>query len=72
MKIMPGNGLDYAPCPQTVASVQYGIDLVSAVRLLTDQIAKSGLVIAPEGFYPSATEAILGGVRSTEKARPPG
>ncbi len=46
-------------------SIQYSIDFVTAILLLTGQITVGGIFVVPEGFYLSATGEILGGVRVT-------
>lgn len=46
-------------------SIQYSVDFVTAILLLTGQITTSGLFIVPEGFYLASTGEILGGVRLT-------
>jgi hypothetical protein len=50
--------------------VQYGIDVGTAVLLLTGQITTSGIFVVPEGFYLAATGPILGGVRSKGRTVP--
>lgn len=42
---------------------RYGIDLATAVLLVTRRITTSGIFVVPEGFYLGATGPILGGVR---------
>jgi hypothetical protein len=42
-------------------ALQYSIDFVTAILLLTGQITTAGIFIVPEGFFLSATGPILGG-----------
>ena len=51
-------------------SIRYGIDLVTAVLLLTGQITTTGIFVVPEGFYLAASGPIFGGVRSTGTSTP--
>ena len=43
--------------------IQYSVDFVTAMLLLTGQITTSGIFVVPEGFYLASTGEILGGVR---------
>lgn len=42
-------------------AIQYSIDFVTAILLLTGQITTSGIFVIPEGFFLSATGPVLGG-----------
>ena len=44
-----------------VEAVQYSIDFVTAILLLTGRITTSGIFVVPEGFFLAATGPILGG-----------
>ena len=44
-----------------VEVVQYSIDFVTAILLLTGRITTSGIFVVPEGFFLAATGPILGG-----------
>lgn len=48
-------------------SIQYSIDFITAILLLTGQLTTTGIFVVPEGFYLSSTGEILGGVRLTGK-----
>jgi len=43
--------------------MQYSIDFLTAILLLTGQITTSGIYIVPNGFFLAGTGPILGGVR---------
>lgn len=44
-----------------VEALQYSIDFVTALLLLTGRITTSGIFVVPEGFFLAATGPILGG-----------
>jgi len=48
-----------------LAAVQYSVDFVTAILLLTNRITTTGIFVVPEGFFLSATGRILGGTPST-------
>lgn len=47
--------------PNGVEALQYSIDFVTAIMLLTGRITTAGIFVVPEGFFLSATGPILGG-----------
>ncbi|RIV26439.1 hypothetical protein D2Q93_04530 [Alicyclobacillaceae bacterium I2511] len=47
--------------PNGMEALQYSIDFVTAILLLTGHITTSGIFVVPEGFFLSATGPILGG-----------
>ncbi len=55
---------------QIIGSVRHGIDLVTAVLLLTGQITTTGIFVVPEGFYLASGGPIFGGVRSSGTSAP--
>jgi len=44
-----------------IEALQYSIDFVTAILLLTGRITTTGIFVVPEGFFLSATGPILGG-----------
>ncbi|WDL96055.1 hypothetical protein [Alicyclobacillus sp. ALC3] len=55
--------------PNGLEAIQYSIDFVTAILLLTGRITTTGIFVVPEGFYLSATGPILGGTVSRGKTQ---
>ena len=47
--------------PNGLAALQYSIDFVTAILLLSGQLTTAGIFVVPEGFFLGATGPVLGG-----------